>query len=110
MLHTPKFQPGLEFAHETTVPLSSRNGKEVVQVRANTIGRLVGSSNYEEVMRASTGTGGERLNQRRIHLRNRARVCNDVRGPTRIWTLLVAKFAILFTALAVADINLGTPY
>ena len=61
-------------------------------------------------MRASAGTGGEGLNHRRIHLRNRARVYNDVRGPTRIWSLLVARFAILFTALAVADIIWGTPY
>ena len=42
---------------------------------------------------ASASTGGEGLNQRRSHLRTGARVCNDVRGPTRIWTLLVAKFA-----------------
>ena len=56
-------------------------------------GRLAGSWNYRKGMRASASTGGEGLNQRRSHLRTGARVCNDVRGPTRIWTLLVAKFA-----------------
>ena len=88
----------------------NRNGYGVVQVRVRRIGRLAGSWNYKEGMRASASTGGEGLNQRRSHLRTGARVCNNVRGPTRIWTLLVAKFSILFTTPAVADIIWGTPY
>ena len=79
--------------HEVRGVILSRSGYRVVQVRVRRIGRLAGSWNYKEGMRASASTGGEGLNQRRSHLRTGARVCNDVRGPTRIWTLLVAKFA-----------------